>query len=54
MYNKSVFELNIKKAIVIGGSNGIGLSIAKYLISIGVFVNILDVVKPDTTELDEL
>lgn len=42
----------IKKAVVIGGSNGIGLAIAKNLINRGAFVIILDVVEPDEKVLE--
>lgn len=41
----------MKRAIVVGGSNGIGLSIAKNLIKQQYFVYILDLVSPDTTVL---
>ncbi len=37
----------MKKAIVVGGSNGIGLSIAKNLSEKGYFINILDRVEPN-------
>ena len=37
----------MKKAVVIGGSNGIGLSIVNALIKKGYNVNILDIVEPD-------
>ncbi|WP_274641697.1 SDR family NAD(P)-dependent oxidoreductase [Streptococcus equinus] len=37
----------MKKAVVIGGSNGIGLAIVNQLIKKGYFVNILDVKNPD-------
>ncbi len=36
-----------KKAVIIGGSNGIGLAIGKQLMHKGYFVNILDVCAPD-------
>ncbi len=39
----------MKKAVVVGGSNGIGLSIAKNLSEKGYFINILDRVEPDTS-----
>lgn len=39
------------KAIVIGGSNGIGLSLVNSLLEKGYFVSILDLVEPDTTFL---
>ena len=41
----------MKKAIVIGGSNGIGLSVAKQLISRGYYAIILDKVAPSGGEL---
>lgn len=37
----------LKKAVVIGGSNGVGLAVAINLIKYGYFVEILDVVKPE-------
>lgn len=42
-----------KKAIVIGGSNGIGLAISKQLITYGYFVYILDKQEPEKYILDE-
>lgn len=36
-----------KKAVVIGGSNGIGLSVSKQLVQLGYDVNILDICPPD-------
>lgn len=36
-----------RKAVVIGGSNGIGLAISKYLNQLGYHVNILDICPPD-------
>lgn len=42
----------IKKAVVIGGSNGIGLAITKNLIDKGVFVNILDIAEPEKAVLN--
>lgn len=42
----------IKKAVVIGGSNGIGLAITKNLLGKGVFVNILDIAEPEKAVLD--
>jgi len=39
----------MKKAVVVGGSNGIGLSISKNLSKKGYFVNILDRVEPDAS-----
>lgn len=44
--------MKMKKAIIIGGSNGIGLAIAKNLTNRGMFVIILDVVEPDAKVLD--
>lgn len=37
----------MKKAIVVGGSNGVGLAISKALIDIGFYINILDCCPPD-------
>ncbi len=37
----------MKKAVVVGGSNGIGLAVARNLSNKGYFVNILDRVEPD-------
>nr|BAM94790.1 glycerol-3-phosphate cytidylyltransferase [Streptococcus suis] len=37
----------MKKAVVVGGSNGIGLSIVKELVQLEYFVYILDIVEPD-------
>lgn len=37
----------MKKAVVVGGSNGIGLSIVKELAQSGYFVFVLDLVKPN-------
>ena len=37
----------IKKSVVIGGSNGIGLAISKELIERGYFVEVLDLAEPD-------
>ena len=36
-----------KKAVIVGGSNGIGLAIAKNLIEKNYYVYILDICKPD-------
>ena len=43
----------MKKAVVIGGSNGIGLAIAKNLISKGFHPYILDICQPEADALDE-
>ena len=43
----------MKKAVVVGGSNGIGLAIAKNLIIKGYFVYILDKTEPDKKFLNE-
>ncbi|MBP5292410.1 MAG: SDR family NAD(P)-dependent oxidoreductase, partial [Lachnospiraceae bacterium] len=43
----------MKKALVIGGSNGIGLAIACQLISKGYFVEVIDKVEPDPGILPE-
>ena len=40
-----------KKAIVVGGSNGIGLSITNELVRRGYFVYIMDIVEPEVNEL---
>lgn len=45
--------MTIKSAIVIGGSNGIGLAISKQLITYGYFVYILDKQEPEKYILDE-
>ena len=37
----------MKKAVIVGGSNGIGLAIAKKLIETGYYVNIVDKSEPD-------
>ena len=42
-----------KKAIIVGGSNGIGLAIAKGLLSKGYFLTICDRCEPDSTILPE-
>lgn len=44
----------MKKAVVVGGSNGIGLAIATNLINKGYFIYILDVVEPDETVLPDM
>lgn len=41
----------LRKAIVIGGSNGVGLAITNKLIKKGYFVEILDILKPEETFL---
>lgn len=41
-----------KKAVVIGGSNGIGLAISSKLIDLGYYVEICDRTGPDETILD--
>lgn len=46
-------KLMKKKAVIIGGSNGIGLSIAKNFISRDFDLVILDIVKPDFSFLSE-
>ncbi len=43
----------MSKAVVVGGSNGIGLSVALNLINNGYFVYIVDRVKPDNTYLND-
>lgn len=40
-------KIKQKQAVVVGGSNGIGLAIAKELINYGYFLNILDCSEPD-------
>ena len=42
----------MKKAVVVGGSNGIGLAISKQLLSKGYHVLILDMVAPDNGVID--
>jgi NAD(P)-dependent dehydrogenase (short-subunit alcohol dehydrogenase family) len=42
-----------KKAVVVGGSNGIGLAITKNLISRNYHVYILDMVEPDISLIGE-
>lgn len=42
----------MKKSIVVGGSNGIGLSIVKELLDSGYFVYILDINEPDFVEFN--
>lgn len=42
----------MKKAVVVGGSNGIGLAIAKNLIARNYHVIILDMAKPDMADSD--
>lgn len=42
---------NIKKAVVVGGSNGIGLAISKNLIDRGYFLEICDITNPDEMAL---
>lgn len=44
---------SLKKAIVVGGSNGVGLAVTVNLIKRGYFVEILDVLKPEDTSLVE-
>lgn len=39
----------MKKAVVVGGSNGIGLAVARNLSKKGYFINILDRVEPDSS-----
>ena len=43
----------MKKAVVIGGSNGIGLAISKNLIAKGYFVEILDRIEPEESILQK-
>lgn len=45
-------EKKVKKALVIGGSNGIGLAISHKLIDNGYFVEICDRIEPDTSALE--
>ncbi|MBR4880851.1 MAG: SDR family NAD(P)-dependent oxidoreductase, partial [Clostridia bacterium] len=42
----------MKRAIVVGGSNGIGLAIAKKLIADGYFVHIFDRTEPQEGAAD--
>lgn len=41
------------KAVVVGGSNGIGLAISNSLIKKGYHVNILDIIKPDENLIED-
>lgn len=41
----------MKKAVVVGGSNGMGLAVSRELISIGYIVDIVDLFAPDDEEL---
>lgn len=43
----------MKKALIVGGSNGIGLSLSKKLIDRGYFIEIFDCVKPNAEFLSE-
>lgn len=43
----------MKKAVVVGGSNGIGLSIVKELAQSGYFVFVLDLVKPNLKDFQK-
>lgn len=43
----------LKKAIVIGGSNGVGLAVVNKLMNKGYFVEILDILKPEDSYLVE-
>ena len=43
----------MKKAVVVGGSNGIGLAISKKLISTGYFLEICDICQPEAGVLDD-
>ncbi len=45
--------MNTLQAIVIGGSNGIGLAVVKSLIRDGYYVNVLDICMPDPVELED-
>ena len=42
-----------KKAVIVGGSNGLGLAIAKNLIEKNYYVYILDICKPDRNILKD-
>ena len=44
---------NQKKAIVVGGSNGLGLAIGKCLVEKGYFLEICDICEPEKGALDE-
>ena len=44
---------NQKKAIIVGGNNGIGLAISKRLIERGYFIEICDKTGPDDGVLDD-
>ena len=51
---REVFDLenSQKKAVIIGGSNGIGLAISSKLIDLGYYVEICDRMGPDEDILD--
>ena len=44
---------NNKKAVIIGGSNGIGLAISKKLLDYGYDLEICDITPPEENILDE-
>lgn len=48
------WRLSMRKAIVVGGSNGIGLAVTNSLIKEGYFVNILDIVSPDEKNIIDI
>ena len=43
----------MKKAVVVGGSNGIGLALVRRLIGLGYYVFVIDIVSPEAKDLDE-
>ena len=45
--------MSIKKALVIGGSNGIGLALSRVLSDTGADVHILDIAEPDRNIIAE-
>ena len=47
--NREYGGMNMKKALVVGGSNGIGVAITKNLIEKGYFVEIIDKVQPESS-----
>lgn len=50
---EKVHSQDIHRAVVVGGSNGIGLAVAKEFINMGFHADILDMVEPERGELEE-